>query len=203
MDTPNETGEMGGASTDPPPDDELISKLKRELQSDGRTTVQLVERLHRKLHALASRLLSGESNRSLRTTSLLHDAYVQLEVKPERTWESPAHFYGAAAIAMARILIDKARDRKMERRAPDADPDDRAAAAQVDSTDLIAIGEALEELEVFHPRAAAVASLRFVAGLTMEEIARCLGVSVSSVERDWRYARAELQRRLTIRSDGS
>lgn len=134
---------------------------------------------------------------TLRATDLVHEAWLRVVRGGDPGWEGRAHFFGAAANAMRNILVEQARRRFAQkrdaaRREPLADdvPD---LDTVVPATDLLALHEALLELEKSHPRPARVVELRFFSGIEMAEIARLIDVSLPTVERDWRFARAWLQ----------
>lgn len=139
----------------------------------------------------ASRLRSDRPGQTLQPTALVHEAYLRLVGDPEVHWQSHAHFFGAAALAMKRILIDRARRKKAEERArgnvtalgSDDDPE---------SVDLLALDSALEKLGSVDQRLSQVVHLRFFAGLTVEQTAEVIGASERTVKRDWSFARAWL-----------
>jgi len=162
------------------------------------------------LRRLAARQLAKEpSGQTLQATALVHEAYLRLVPKEAATetsdgsagqtseWESKGHFYGAAALAMRRILIERAR-RKKRRREPHEPLATEPLAPIGDRPveDLLAVDEALNALAAEDPQKAELVRLRFYAGLTLEEAAECLGVARSTASRYWAYARAWLYGRL-------
>jgi RNA polymerase sigma factor (TIGR02999 family) len=129
---------------------------------------------------------------------LVHEAYLRLvDVDSTQHWNSRGHFFAAAAEAMRRILIDRARHKQTRkaggrRRRLDLDDVELVINDELDH-DLIALDEALGQLEVKDARKAELVKLRFFAGLTAEQAAQALGVSLSTVEKDWAYARSWLR----------
>lgn len=154
------------------------------------------------LHELAEGELRHERrNHTLAPTALVHEAFLRLHGSEPLRWENRAHFFGAAARAMRRVLVDHARARHRRKRAGglaalplgDAEP---AAARAARAVDLLALDEALERLRALDPRMVQVVELRFFAGLTIAEIGRLLGVSAATLASDWKIARMWLHREL-------
>jgi RNA polymerase sigma factor (TIGR02999 family) len=131
---------------------------------------------------------------TLQATALVHEAYVKL--LPQRvSWENRAQFFGVAAQQMRRILVDHARSRNAARRAGSQKMfrlDEALVMAQEQPAELVAIHEALHRFAQEHPRQAQVVELRFFAGNTEDEVARIMGLSVETVKRDWKFAKAWL-----------
>ena len=138
------------------------------------------------------------SNHTLQPTALLHEAYMRLMGNNAATWQNRSHFFGIASQAMRRILVDHARRRHASKRAggEQVTLDDALAATTDTSVDLIALDEALVKLGALDARQARVVELRFFGGLDVEQTAETLGISVSTVKRDWTFARAFLWREL-------
>ncbi|MGQ0633629.1 MAG: ECF-type sigma factor [Planctomycetaceae bacterium] len=158
------------------------------------------------LRRLASQKLAAEKpGQTLQATALVHEAYLRM-VGPRaaegRRWDSRGHFFAAAAEAMRRILIEKARRGHARKRGGGfhrMSLEDAAALTQhehEDDADLLALDEALTQFEVEDPDKALLVKLRYFAGLSMEEAARCLGVSLATAKRHWVYARARLYEQL-------
>ena len=152
------------------------------------------------LRALAGHYLGGErAGHTLQPTALVHEAFVRLAQQSRVDWQGRSHFLAVGARAMQRILIDHARQRGRAKRGGQArrvpldclDP-----AVPVPPSGLLALGEALERLSALDPRQARVVELRCLGGLTMDEVARELGVSKRTAEGDWKMARAWLRRAL-------
>lgn len=152
------------------------------------------------LRRIAARHLGAErGDHTLQPTALVHEAYLRLLGNQPFSWRSKAQFYGAAAEAMRRILIDHARGKGRQRRGGGRVrlPLDAAELARSDSIDeILSVDDALCRLEEQDPRMAAIVKLRFFAGLSAEETAVALGVTDRTVYREWLLARAWLQQRL-------
>jgi len=154
--------------------------------------------VYTELRRVAHQQLGPEPAASgLQTTVLVHEAYLRL-VGPDGdrvNWTNHRHFFAAAARAMQRIRIDEARNRLRAKRGGGQRPGplvDTPAEDGTDPVELLAIDEALRKLEVEAPRAAEVVRLRYFAGLSIDEVAHVLGISPSSVDGDWRFARTWL-----------
>ena len=156
---------------------------------------ELFVMLYDQLRGIAQHRLNGErAAHTLQATALVHEAFVKL-VDHETPWENRAHFYGAAAQAMRRILVDHARARKAEKRGGDRTKVPLNVidlAAEHDPDRILALDEAMTQLEKEDPRAASVVRMRFYAGLDVATTAQVLGLSERTVMRDWTYARAML-----------
>lgn len=144
---------------------------------------------------------TSRPDRLCRRRPLVHEAYLQLIDQPEaRGWDSRGHFFGAAADAMRRILVDNARRKSSlkrggDRRRVDIDFGEVGVDQRCDA--VLALDEALRRLAENDSRAAELVSLRYFAGLTIEEAAKSLGVSIATAKRDWAYARAWLNCQLS------
>jgi RNA polymerase sigma factor (TIGR02999 family) len=169
---------------------------------DPRAAEQLLPLVYEELRKLASQKLAQEKpGQTLQATALVHDAYLRLvEGHESRHWNSRGHFFAAAAEAMRRILINRARDRGAVKRGGDRrriDFDAITDALTTADADLLDLHEALERLSVEFPPAAQLVQLRFFAGLTLEEAASTMGISARSADRHWAFARAWLLRALS------
>jgi RNA polymerase sigma factor (TIGR02999 family) len=137
----------------------------------------------------------------LQATALVHEAYLRLvDVEKAQNWESRGHFFAAAAEAMRRILVEKARHKRSQKAGQGRQRrplDDVAATADAPPDDLLALDEALTKLERANPAAAALAKLRLFSGLTVDEAADALRISRRTGFRRWTYARAFLQAELS------
>jgi RNA polymerase sigma-70 factor, ECF subfamily len=178
-------------------DSHEVTRLLQELRggsTDAADRLALV--VYDELHALASRAMRGEHvGHTLQPTALLHEAFFRLVDDRNVEWKSRAHFYGIAARAMRRILVDHARRRGAVKREGGVRITlDEAVAETVDETaiDLIALDDALAKLAALDPRHARVVELRFFAGLDIDQTAEALGVSTATVKRDWTLAKAFL-----------
>jgi RNA polymerase sigma factor (sigma-70 family) len=190
-------------------------------QGDPRAADELLPLVYDELRRLAAHKMAQEKpGQTLDATALVHEAYVRLVApsasptaqaadaeksvssqghKDEAHWKSRGHFYAAAAEAMRRILIESARRKKALRRGGDRQRlnlDLAEPAAPRLSEDLLALDEALEKLGENNPQKAQLVKLRYFAGLTMEQTAETLGISLATANRWWNYARAWLHREI-------
>ena len=154
---------------------------------------RLLEVVYDDLRALARRRLARLApGQTLQTTALVHEAWMRVAASQREPWENRAHFFGAAARAMRNILVDQARRRSVRGRSVSmAEPEEPALEAP--SPDVMALAVSLRRLEEIDPRKAKVVMLRFFTGLSNSAVADVLRISVPTVERDWRAARAWLQ----------
>jgi RNA polymerase sigma factor (TIGR02999 family) len=189
---------MGGMTTD-------VTRILSAVESgDPRAAAELLPLVYEELRKLAdARLAQERAGQTLQATALVHEAYLRL-VGPEgeagRDWDSRGHFFAAAAEAMRRILIDRARARGAVKRGGSAkrlvlDPEMLMLdAVPAELTDL---DEALGRLEVEDPQKAALVKLRFFGGLTLKQAAAALGLPATTADRHWAYARAWLYQALS------
>jgi RNA polymerase sigma factor (TIGR02999 family) len=170
-------------------------------KGDVKALEQLTPLVHTELHRLAKRQMAGERpGHILQTTALVNEAYLRLIDWQNVEWRDRAHFYGLAAQIMRRILVDFARARQREKRGGDALPVSLSEATNISyerNADLVALDDALQALEKLDARQARVVELRFFAGLSYEETAEALNVSVGTARRDWGFAQAWLFRELS------
>lgn len=167
--------------------------------------------LYDELRALAAaRLRRLPPGATLQPTALVHEAYVKLVRDESVTWQGRAHFFGAAASAMRDILVDRARRRSVRKHGGGRDRlplDSRVLglenASHSSDEDLLALDEALSRLSTLDERQGRVVTLMYYAGLTQEQIAELLDVSVRTIERDWRFARAWLATEMRRESESS
>ena len=181
-------------------DDEASREVSRILQAVGRDVVDdeaLWPLVYERLRGIARARMAGErSDHTLGATALVNEAWLRLAGGEPIPWAGKAHFFHVAAEVMRRVLIDHARGRKRIKRGggrAQLPLDAVQLAAREDPTEFLAVEEALRRLEKRDERAAEVAKLRFFAGLSSEETAQVLGISVRSVHREWAVARAWLQ----------
>lgn len=157
-------------------------------------------RLYPELRRIAARSLASERpGHTLQPTALIHEAYLRLHAGAAPDWQGRTHFMAVAATTIRRILVDYARGRRAVQRGGDAvrvplDKVEKGVTCHIE--EVLAIDEALCELEAADARAARVTELRFFAGFEETEIAKELGISVITVKRDWKFARAWLAARL-------
>ena len=156
----------------------------------------LYAELRRLAAGLTARLTPGQT---LQPTALVHEAYLRLVRDQDPGWEGRRHFFGAAAQAMREILIEQARHKGSLKHGGQAQRLELAeglAWIEPPSDDLLALDEAIQQLQAEDAHLAEIVQLRYYTGLSVEETASVVGVSVSTLKRDWRYARAWLARRL-------
>lgn len=167
-----------------------------ELLRSGAGEAELLPLVYDELKVLArSRMSRERSNHTLQATALVHEAFMKLAKDDGVEWRERGHFFGAAAEAMRRILIDHARRAKSEKRGGGQACVTLGAAEsqfELDADQALAMADALDALAKEDPQAAEVTRLRFFSGLSVEETAEALGVSERSVYREWSYARARL-----------
>jgi RNA polymerase sigma factor (TIGR02999 family) len=176
-------------------------------QGDRAALEALTPLVHDELHRIAARHMAGErSGHVLQATALVNEAYIRLVEWKNVQWQNRAHFFGIAAQLMRKILVDFARTRKRAKRGGGdlhlSLSEARDVVADAPDADLVAVDDALTELEALSPRQSRVVELRFFGGLTLEETAHVLDVSVGTVRRDWSLARAWLFRQLDRKSHG-
>ncbi|MEX2219013.1 MAG: sigma-70 family RNA polymerase sigma factor, partial [Phycisphaerales bacterium] len=183
----------------------LTILLARAGRGDAAATDELFPLVYEELRTLAASHLSHErAGHTLQPTALVNEAYLRL-IGPagsdaDISWDSRAHFFGAASRAIRRILTDHARTRNRDKRGGGCARipiDGVDLAAPETGVDLVALDEALTRLAALDEQKARVVELRFFGGLTEEQAARVLGVSPSTVTRDWRFARSWLRRELS------
>jgi RNA polymerase sigma factor (TIGR02999 family) len=170
-------------------------------QGDPRASEQLLPLVYRELRRLAKQRLAREGpGQTLQATALVHEAYLRLvDGRETQRWDSRGHFFAAAAEAMRRILVENARRKRTEKhggRLERQDLDAIDVAAPTASGDLLAVDAALTKLEAEDPVKARLVKLRYFAGLTEEDAAAVLGISRTSTQRYWRYAKAWLHSEL-------
>jgi RNA polymerase sigma factor (TIGR02999 family) len=170
-------------------------------QGDSHAAEQLLPIVYEELRKLAAHKLADERpGQTLQATALVHEAFLRLVNNAEaQRWNSRGHFFGAAAEAMRRILVEQARHKQRVRHGGGlqrVDLDGQLAISSAVDDDLLALDEALERLSAEQSEAAEVVKLRYFAGLTIEETAAALDVSVRTVNRHWAYARAWLYQQL-------
>jgi RNA polymerase sigma factor (TIGR02999 family) len=175
-------------------------------EAQPRAAEQLLPLVYEELRRLArARLASESSGQTLQATDLVHEAYLRLVVPdPGVAWDGRGHFFAAAAEAMRRILVEKARRKRRLRHGGGlgrVDLDRVATLGDDASGDLLALHEALDLLAAEEPVVAEVVKLRYFAGLTTEEAAAALGISLRTANRHWAFARAWLYRRLNPAGD--
>jgi RNA polymerase sigma factor (TIGR02999 family) len=175
---------------------EITQVLQAIGQGDGRASEELLPLVYDELRRLAAARMAQEAaGQTLQPTALVHEAWLRLVGDGDRTWQNRAHFFGAAAEAMRRILIENARRKSRLKRGGNRQRlniDDLELAATTPDDKVLLIDEALEKLHVEDPEKARVVVLKFFGGLTNQEVAEGMGVNERTVERHWAYAKAWL-----------
>jgi len=182
-------------------EDRDITRLLNQLSGGNEDVVgALMPLVYTELQALAQRQLGRERpDHTLSSTALVHEAYLKLVDQRNVSWQNRAHFFAIAAQSMRRILINYANQRLAQKRGGGrimVTLDEDNAPRETRAEELIELDGALERLAELNERQSKVVEYRFFAGLTQEEIAEVLGVSVPTVRRDWRLARAWLSKEL-------
>jgi RNA polymerase sigma factor (TIGR02999 family) len=181
---------------------DLTALLRSWSDGDERAFDQVLPIVYEELHRMALRYLAGErAYVSLQPTALVNEVCLRLLGWNQARWQNRGHFFGVSAQMMRRVLVDIARRRRAERRgggeAVRISLEDVEVPADERRGDLVALDEALDRLASEDPRKARVVELRFFGGMSLEEIAQAVGVSVRTAQNDWTFARAWLYRVLT------
>jgi RNA polymerase sigma factor (TIGR02999 family) len=169
---------------------------------DPRAAAELLPLVYDELRKLAAARLAAEPpGQTLQPTALVHEAYLRLVGNGQAdNWNGRGHFFAAAAEAMRRILLDRARRKRRQRHGNGTKRDsldgNEPTGDAADPVDLLALSDALDKLGAAHARRAELVKLRYFAGLTLPEAARVLGISQSTAESDWTYAKAWLKREM-------
>jgi RNA polymerase sigma factor (TIGR02999 family) len=174
-------------------------------QGDDDALARLLPLVEAEIHRIARIYMAGErAGNSLQATALVNEAYIRLVDAQHVRWQDRAHFVAVAARTMRRILVDHARAKRYQKRGGDAVRvtfDERLLPAGQREKDLVALDDALATLERVDARRGKVVELRLFGGLSVEETATALGVSVDTVMRDWKFAKAWLLRELRPSTD--
>lgn len=179
-----------------------VTQLLQEIRSSGgdenrEALDRLLPIVYQELRRLAASFLRREHAVSIQTTELVHEAYFKLTNQRSVDWENRGQFFGVAAQAMRRILIDAARSRKsLKQSGVKISLDDSPTISFEINQDLIDLDDALKELEKFDEQQCRIVELRYFAGLTIEETAEVLKISTSTVKREWAIARAWLYQKI-------
>ena len=176
--------------------------LVRAQQGDAKATDELFPIVYDELRGLAARFLESESRaQTMQATALVHEAYLRLVGPNQAPWDNRAHFFGAAARAIRRILVDRARERNGLKRGGgkrSISLDEALLVAPEDSdVGMVCLDSALSKLAKLDENKARVVELRFFAGLTVEQTALAMGTSPSTVAREWQFARVWLHREVS------
>ena len=181
----------------------ILSQIE---QGDAKAADQLLPLVYDELRKLAAAKLANERpGQTLQATALVHDAFIRLvDAENVQDWNSRGHFFGAAAEAMRRILVENARRKAGPKAGGGRQRLDLSHVEPVADTpdlDVLALNEALDKLAIKDPRKAELVKLRFFVGLTNEETAQALGITPRTAFADWRYARAWLHTEMTSGGD--
>lgn len=192
------------ANSDQIPPSDFTTLLNACTAGDPKAAETLLPLVYEQLRRSAQKQMGQErSNHTLQATALVHEAYMRLVGDEEISWENRGHFYFATAEAMRRILIEHARAKIRLKRGGDGErPAQVLNLGQLDlaenqnSEEILMLDDALRRLEEEDPKAAGVVRLRYFAGLSVDQTAAALGVSPSTVDREWAYAKAKIYRML-------
>ncbi len=166
-------------------------------EGDPKAVERVTALVYRDLRRLAAYHLNGESQaNTLQPTALVHEAYLRVSAIRNIDWKGRAHFLSVVTGTMRRILVDHARARKAAKR-DNAGFDAPERVRENTQLDILAVDQALERLAASYPRCAQVVELRFFGDMEFPEIAQVMDLSLATVERDWRFARAWLQKKMT------
>lgn len=172
---------------------ELLLKAR---SGDSGAQASLMEAVYDELRRMARHQMQKEgSNHTLQPTALVHEAFLRLVQSESIEFQDRAHFFAIAALVMRRILVDHARGRKALKRGGQAQKlqlDEVIVYTEAHSPEILALDEALEQLEKLDPRKSRIVEMRFFGGLPESEIAAALGISLRTVQREWCFARAWL-----------
>jgi len=197
-DAPKADGETGG---------DVTRLLERAQSGDPNAAAELLPLVYDQLRKLAAAKMARERpGQTLQPTALVHEAWLHLGGDKQPAWQSRAHFFGAAAEAMRRILVDRARRKLALKRGGNlerVDIDALELPSAMPDDELLALDEALDRLATVDTRAAEMVKLCFFVGLTQQQAAKELGVSLATAERIWGFARAWLLREVRKESAGA
>jgi len=172
---------------------------------DAKAADQLLPLVYEELRKLAAHKMSGESpDQTLQPTALVHEAWLRLVGNGDRKWNDGTHFFAAAAEAMRCILVDNARRKRALRHGGGQqriEMPDIAAPSAPDDEQLLAVNDALEKFAVLDPQKAKLVKLRYFVGMTIEEAAEALGISLATAKRQWGFARAWLSEEIRAQAE--
>jgi RNA polymerase sigma factor (TIGR02999 family) len=171
-----------------------ITQILNAVGREGRGSEELLPLVYEDLRRLAAARMANEAaGQTLQPTAVVHEAWLRLVGDGDRTWQNRAHFFGAAAEAMRRILIENARRKSRLKRGGGLSRLDIESIELADTTPddkILLINEALEKLQKEDPEKARIVTLKFFGGLTNQEVAESFGVTERTIERQWAYAKA-------------
>lgn len=183
------------------PNQNITQLLVDWRNGDQEALNQLMPLVYEELRRMANYYMRNErKGHTLQTSALVNEAYLRLVDHENIQWQNRSHFFGLAAQAMRRILVDHARSRNYQKRGGGAEQvslDEAATLAEDRAAELIALDDALQELAKFDQRKSRIVEMRYFGGLSGEEVAEALGISTATVSRDWETAKAWLLRELS------
>ena len=181
-------------------EEEVTALLRRWRDGDEAALDKLTPLVYDELHRLAHKYIRRERpGHTLQTTALVNEAYVRLVDQNSVDWQNRAHFFGVAAQVMRHILVDYARQQTAVKRGGGVERfnlDEGLIVSKESAAELVALDEALKALSDLYPRRSKVVELRYFGGLNNKEASEILNVSETTIERDWRFARAWLFREM-------
>lgn len=180
--------------------DEVTILLNQMSEGSRSAPEELLPLVYEDLRRLAHAYFTNENNdHTLQATALVHEAYIRLVNWEDVSWQNRAHFFAVAAEVMRKVLIDHARKRNAQKRSGGQRIvlDDAAGLPNKKEFEILKLEEAMQSLETVDSRQARIVELRFFGGLSIEETAYVLGISETTVRREWTFAKAWFQRELT------
>jgi RNA polymerase sigma factor (TIGR02999 family) len=185
-----------------PPSKQITQLLVLWREGEQEALDQLIPLVYAELHRMAERYMRRERpNHTLQASALIHEAYLRLVDQREAPWQSRGQFFALSAKLMRRILVDRARSKGCAKRGAKARQvtlDEGAATSGKRAGDVLALDDALKDLEAFDRRKSQIVEMRFFAGFSLEETAEALEISVPTIEREWRAAKAWLHKAITM-----
>ncbi len=182
------------------PQDEVTSLLAAWGKGDPKALNQLIPLVYTELYRIARRVWNQhQQNRTLQPTALINEAYLKLAHAENATFQDRCHFFAVASTAMRQILVNHAKSRLSAKRGGGGATvplDEIQQAVDQEAAQIVSLHEALEALQNIDPRKSKVVEMRYFGGLSVEETAEALGVSIGTVNRDWRLARSWLIRQM-------
>ena len=176
---------------------DVTQTLQAASAGDARAAAELLPLVYDELRRLAAHRLAGEAHEhTLQPTALVHEAWLKIAGTDQRIWQGRQHFFAAAAEAMRRILVDRARRRRAAKRGSGMVPvelDEVEIPAPADDDQLLSVNEALEKFALLDARKAELVKLRYFVGLSFDEAAEVLGIAIPTAKQWWSYSRAWLK----------
>lgn len=183
------------------PQNEVTRLLAAWSEGETEAIDELMPLVYEELKTMAKQYMNSQpSGHTLQTTALIHEAYLKLADQKDKQWQNRSHFFAVAAQAMRHILVDHARSHQTQKRGGETQIisfEDAAIISKERANELVALDEALQNLTALDERKGRVVELRYFGGLSVEETAEVLKVSIPTVMRDWRFAKTWLLRELS------